>query len=80
MSGKLSPHSPPPGKANAPSVTRNPTEAANATSLQPPRPNGRPPEDTVRERAYALWEQAGRPESDGVEFWLRAEHELTNPM
>ena len=23
--------------------------------------------------AYSLWEEAGRPESDGVEFWLEAE-------
>lgn len=31
----------------------------------------------TRERAYALWEAAGRPDGDGVEFWLRAEAELT---
>ena len=35
-----------------------------------------PSEDQIRERAYTLWEEAGRPESDGVEFWLRAEVEL----
>lgn len=34
-------------------------------------------EGTVRERAYLLWEAAGRPEGDGVEFWLKAEEELT---
>lgn len=34
-------------------------------------------EETVRERAYLLWEAAGRPEGDGVEFWLRAEEELS---
>lgn len=33
-------------------------------------------EQTVRERAYSLWEQSGYPESDGVEFWARAEQEL----
>ena len=27
----------------------------------------------IRERAYFLWEQAGRPISDGIEFWLKAE-------
>lgn len=27
----------------------------------------------IRERAYQLWEEAGRPECDGKEFWLRAE-------
>lgn len=35
-------------------------------------------EETVRERAYLLWEAAGRPEGDGVEFWLRAEEELSS--
>jgi hypothetical protein len=37
----------------------------------------RPQEDEVRERAYVIWEEAGRPESDGVEFWLKAEQELS---
>jgi hypothetical protein len=35
-----------------------------------------PQEDDVRERAYILWEEAGRPESDGIEFWLKAESEI----
>jgi hypothetical protein len=35
-------------------------------------------EDLVRERAYILWEAAGRPEGDGVEFWLMAERELAS--
>ena len=35
------------------------------------------PKESVNELAYRLWEEAGRPESDGVEFWLRAEAELT---
>ena len=33
-------------------------------------------QDAVRERAYLLWEKAGYPSSDGVEFWLQAEQEL----
>lgn len=33
-------------------------------------------EDAVREKAYLLWEEAGYPEGDGVEFWVRAEREL----
>lgn len=36
------------------------------------------PEETIRERAYLLWEEAGRPECDGVEFWVRAEQELNS--
>lgn len=33
-------------------------------------------EQQVRELAYHLWEEAGRPEGDGVEFWLKAENAL----
>ena len=35
-----------------------------------------PDAQAIREKAYLLWEEAGRPESDGVEFWLRAEQDL----
>jgi hypothetical protein len=31
--------------------------------------------DQIRERAYHLWEKAGRPPGDGMEFWLAAEAE-----
>jgi Protein of unknown function (DUF2934) len=30
----------------------------------------------VEERAYALWEEAGRPDGSGLLYWLRAEQEL----
>jgi hypothetical protein len=30
----------------------------------------------IRERAHLLWQEAGCPEGDGVEFWLQAENEL----
>lgn len=30
-------------------------------------------EEAIRLRAYRLWEAAGRPEGDGVEFWRAAE-------
>jgi hypothetical protein len=33
-------------------------------------------EEATRVRAYQKWEQAGRPEGDGVPFWLEAESEL----
>jgi hypothetical protein len=39
----------------------------------------RPPEaseERIREAAYLKWEAAGRPDGDGVDFWLRAEREL----
>ncbi|HLK70766.1 MAG TPA: DUF2934 domain-containing protein [Steroidobacteraceae bacterium] len=33
-------------------------------------------EQMVRERAYALWEQAGRPDGRENEFWHRARQQL----
>ncbi|HUR53235.1 MAG TPA: DUF2934 domain-containing protein [Gemmataceae bacterium] len=36
-------------------------------------------EDVIRTRAYYLWEQAGRPDGDGAEFWFEAEREIGNP-
>jgi hypothetical protein len=34
-------------------------------------------EETVRLCAYRKWETAGKPEGDGVNFWLEAERELS---
>jgi hypothetical protein len=34
-------------------------------------------EQQIRELAYKKWEEAGSPPSDGVQFWLEAEAELT---
>ncbi len=31
--------------------------------------------DQVRQRAYELWQAAGRPLSDGGEFWRQAEED-----
>lgn len=33
-------------------------------------------EDRIRDLAYNLWEQAGRPDGHDKEFWQRAEREL----
>lgn len=33
-------------------------------------------ENAIRERAYSLWEQAGYPTGDGIDFWLQAEQQL----
>ena len=33
-------------------------------------------EDDIRRLAYRKWEEAGRPEGDGSEYWLQAEREL----
>jgi hypothetical protein len=65
----------PPAQTPAPARTAQPA-ATNGAATQPTTQNGAVCEDSIRTRAYALWEQAGRPESDGIEFWLRAEKEL----
>lgn len=33
-------------------------------------------EKRVRERAYDIWERAGRPESKAEQYWLEAEKEI----
>ena len=33
-------------------------------------------EQTIRERAYALWEQDGRPEGRSLAHWSQAEAEI----
>lgn len=33
----------------------------------------RPDEGTIRERAYRIWEEEGRPDGRDTEFWMRAE-------
>ncbi|QDU94455.1 DUF2934 domain-containing protein [Lignipirellula cremea] len=33
-------------------------------------------EQAIREAAYVAWEQAGKPDGDGAEFWLQAEKSL----
>ena len=35
-------------------------------------------EQAIRERAYAIWEQEGRPDGKDLEHWLRAEAEFTS--
>jgi hypothetical protein len=40
------------------------------------RPAAQPAPEAIRLRACFLWEAAGRPAGDGVDFWLRAEQQL----
>jgi Protein of unknown function (DUF2934) len=35
-----------------------------------------PSEQSIRERAYKLWEQDGRPDGRSVDYWLQAAREL----
>ncbi|MBR0806819.1 DUF2934 domain-containing protein [Bradyrhizobium japonicum] len=38
------------------------------------------PEDDVRKRAHALWEEADKPQGREQEFWLEAERQLGEAM
>ncbi|AUX78301.1 DUF2934 domain-containing protein [Sinorhizobium fredii] len=33
-------------------------------------------EELIRKRPYELWERAGRPEGDGLEYWFQAAKEI----
>lgn len=33
--------------------------------------------ERIQERAYFLWDRAGRPEGKALNFWLAAEFEIT---
>jgi hypothetical protein len=35
-------------------------------------------EEAIRDRAYALWVEAGSPEGDDQRFWHEAERQLSN--
>ena len=50
--------------------------SASAATKQPEAPPSTCCEN-IRERAFVLWEAAGCPCGDGVEFWLQAETELS---
>jgi hypothetical protein len=58
-------------------ATRTPGAAASATSsADRSGPASVAAQEAIRLRAYQKWEAAGKPASDGVEFWLAAEKEL----
>lgn len=35
-------------------------------------------EERIRQRAYELWEDAGRPEGGAEHFWHQAERDITS--
>lgn len=60
-----------------------PKAAAPATPAAPQKTNavpavagGQPSFDKIKNRAYAMWEAAGKPEGDDQRFWFEAEQEL----
>jgi hypothetical protein len=60
-----------------------PTKLQSRRRIQPPQyspgwnPNGESTtEEAIRRCAYRKWKTAGKPNGDGVLFWLEAEREL----
>lgn len=69
-----------PGEPKSVANRTTPAEASDTVSLGPRTPpRAGPTDDEIRARAYALWEQAGRPDGDGAQFWMEAEKELKTP-
>jgi len=50
------------------------TEPAVVAAISSADPAAR--EQAIRERAYAIWEEEGRPEGRDLEHWLQAETEI----
>jgi hypothetical protein len=65
-----------PGKTLAASPASRALAAEPSSTAQPIPLSGETLDEAIRARAYANWERAGRPEGDGVTFWLEAEAEL----
>ena len=67
--------------AKEPVLKKQQSQSQSQIQLKPPAPerlaestDGH--EEEIRPLAYRKWEEAGRPEGDGVEFWLVAEKKI----
>jgi Protein of unknown function (DUF2934) len=54
--------------------TRQPGPTVAAASASDQRKPAR--EQAIRERAYAIWEEEGRPDGRDLDHWRRAEEEI----
>jgi ribosome-associated translation inhibitor RaiA len=75
-----------PARIEPESSQASPAAPASATDAKPGPFTAAPPGaallpclEAIRVRAYECWEAAGRPEGDGVRFWLEAERGLMQP-
>jgi len=50
--------------------------AATTVSIEPSANGQLVSEEELRRLAYQKWQAAGKPSSDGMQFWLEAEREL----
>lgn len=62
--------------ANMPAI--NPISATRSQADEPSKRLVSVTEDEIRVLAFQKWERAGRPNGDGVGFWLEAEMQLIN--
>lgn len=58
--------------------SKNPENAINIAMFELDEAMRKGKEEEIRCVSYFLWENAGRPDSDGVEFWYQAEQLLKN--
>lgn len=58
--------------------TSSATRSAQQSRTSPKARSASPPESAIRERAYHIWEKAGKPHGRDIEFWERAKRELEN--
>lgn len=55
----------------------SPTKQATITDGEKYQSTSPISSDDIRLLAYKNWEKAGKPAGDGIQFWLEAEHELS---
>ena len=56
-------------------MPRAPKKTPGDASIKPDTPSV---DDAIRQRAYQLWEQDRRPQGRELDYWLRAEQEVTS--
>ena len=56
-------------------MPRAPKKTPGDASIRPDTPSV---DDAIRQRAYQLWEQDRRPHGRDLDYWLKAEQEVTS--
>lgn len=57
-------------------MPKNGPSASNRSTSKSASPATVETQERIAERAYAIWEQAGRPDDRAEEHWFRAEEEI----
>jgi len=64
-------------KQSKPNIAVTPKNSPAKLAMMP---ETLPPQDTIRERAYELYESRGREPGHDEQDWLRAEQEIVLPL